>query len=158
LSNVVYRWRRALCDSELSSSARLVGWAMSMDMQADGGGARPGGTRLAKFSGLSVRTVRSALSELTSTGYLLVTEQGGTRPGERKASAYQAAFPVSTSGNPRTGESLAPVKPLHQSGGATGAAVAHQSVNPPLDTSPSDGTTPMSPVDNIRSIREAMPR
>jgi len=103
-------WRDSIANSELPSTARLVALTLSLWMNTDGSNARPGGETLRKASGLkSLRSVRSALTELVEAGFLSVTEKGGSPRGKaRTASVYDAAFP-STTGAPD-----APVQPVQE--------------------------------------------
>lgn len=103
-------WRDSIANSDLPSTARLVALTLSLWMNTDGTNARPGGVTLQKASGLkSLRSVRSALTELVEAGFLNVTEKGGSPRGKaRTASVYDAAYP-STTGAP-----VAPVQEMHR--------------------------------------------
>ena len=125
----VLSWRSAICDSTLPATTRHVALTLSIYMNERGGSAYPGGTLLAKDTGLSLRTVRTALMLLEETGWLNVVTRGGALKGQRRtATVYQAAIPT-------TGEEVAPVQELHQCNQeqrpvqlttTTGAAVAPQ--------------------------------
>ena len=124
----VLTWRSALCDSGLPATARHVALTISIYMNERGGSAYPGGTRLAEDTGLSLRTVRTALATLEQTGWLTVVTRGGAKKGEKRtATIYQAAIPTS--------EAVAPVQEIHRCNSRqrpvqlttpTGAAVAPQ--------------------------------
>jgi hypothetical protein len=103
----VLTWRSALCDSGLPATARHVALTISIYMNERGGSAYPGGTRLAEDTGLSLRTVRSALAVLEQSGWLTVVERGGaTKGSKRTATIYQAAIPTSAA--------VAPVQEIHR--------------------------------------------
>jgi|SRR6516162_1855717 hypothetical protein len=64
-------YREAICDSDLSPSARLVGFALSCHVSAKHGAeVWPAKTHLAEDTGLSVRTVDLAINELERASYL----------------------------------------------------------------------------------------
>ena len=105
----LFLWRKAIAskECELSSTARLVAFTVSLKMNRDGGSAYPGGTWLAEATALSVRSVRRALADLESSGWLVVVKRGGSpRSGERMATEYRANIP--------TGDTVTPVTQSHQ--------------------------------------------
>lgn len=136
----LFRWRAAVLskDCDLSSTARLVGIAVSMRMNSDGASAFPGGTELAERTGLSLRTIRRAEEELVSSAWLTLIEQGGSRRGSRrKANHYAASFPTTDdTETPVTSDTDTPVEshrcqirqgPVTKTT-RTGVTAAHQEV------------------------------
>ena len=98
--SVVFDWRRSICDSTLPPTARHVALTMSIYMNESGGSAFPGGARLARETGLALRTVRVQLAILTDSGWLVVKFRGGSPVGGiRKATEYAAAIPLTGAGD-----------------------------------------------------------
>jgi hypothetical protein len=123
----LFTWRSSIAESDLSPTARHLALALSLYMNERGGSAFPGSSRLARDTGLSLRTVKTALGELGDGGYLRVVRKGGSPLGRaRTASEYAAAFPVTGAAVAlvQTGAGDAPV----QLTTTTGAAVAPQDV------------------------------
>lgn len=88
-------WIRALRESELDPTARLVAFALSFHMDADGTQAYPGPTLLAAESGLSLRSVKAKLAELEASGWIECVERGrSTTATGRKANKYRASVPT----------------------------------------------------------------
>jgi hypothetical protein len=104
---------------------------MSMYMNKGGTSAFPGGSRLARETGLALRTIRSQLPILVATGWLEEKYRGGSPAGGvRKATEYVAQIPS-------TGAGASPVQEVHPCNSRqrpvhlttlTGAAVAPQDV------------------------------
>jgi hypothetical protein len=119
---VVHSWRRALCspDHKLSSTARLVGLALSLDGDTNGTNCRPGAGKLAKQCNLSVSATRSALALLVDTGWLKRVSRGGQAGQARAAAVYHLTFPH------RTGTTT----------GSTDRSVAQEAGNPTGTTTP----------------------
>lgn len=86
-------WRRAIVESELSSTVRHVALTLSMYMSELGDSAHPGAARLARDTKLHVSTVRAALAELVAGGWLALVEQGGRKGDRRRANVYAAKVP-----------------------------------------------------------------
>jgi hypothetical protein len=89
---LVHRWREALVrDSDLDSTARLVGFVISTHMQPDGSGAFPSTATIATEAGLgsSARTVIKAVRDLEQAGFLHVTRSKG-----RHSHRYLAVLPT----------------------------------------------------------------
>jgi hypothetical protein len=105
-----------------------VALVTSIYMNRDGT-CYPGGARLRDDTGLSLRTVRTALAKLEDTGWLTVLRRGSALPGrERIATEYRFSYPL-------TGARGSPVQEVHRCNGRqgpvqlttpTGAAVALQ--------------------------------
>ena len=104
----VFRWRRSICESALPATARHTALTLSLYMNESGGSAFPGGARLRDETGLSLRTVRTALATLEETGWLIVVRRGSSLPGKvRIATEYRAGFPL-------TGAGVPPVQEIHR--------------------------------------------
>lgn len=94
-----FQWQEAVCGrghaalNDLTPTERLVAFALSTWMDADGAGARPGVSRLCKATGRRRRdTVTTALAELERKGYLECVHRGGR--GGAGASVYVARLPA----------------------------------------------------------------
>lgn len=92
---LVYEWRDAIRSSELKPTLRAVARAMTDYMDTDTGEhAFAGPARLAKDTGLSVKTIKRARAELVELGWLRLVRRGGTtRDGTRSSNEYAASFP-----------------------------------------------------------------
>jgi hypothetical protein len=116
-----FTWQRALCSQEcpLAPTTKFVGLARSIYMDGDGTNCRPSAKRISEDTGLGVRTVKRADKTLADTGWLVVTQRGGSpRGGVRMATVCRAQIPT-------TGVTAAPVAQVQNSlTGVTGAAVA----------------------------------
>jgi hypothetical protein len=127
-------WIVAVRESELDPTARLVAFALSFHMDADGTKAYPGPTLLSRESGLSLRSVKAKLGELERVGWLKCVERGRSTPGGRLANRYRATIPT------RAGD--APVQDVPRAGGSTtraarsttGAGDAPQTFSTPDDS------------------------
>ncbi len=92
----------------LSPTERHIALTLSMWMNGEGGSAHPGGKLLKESTGLTLRTIRTGISKILEKGYLSEVVHGGSPNGSRRiASEYRAEFPT-------TGETDAPVNPLHR--------------------------------------------
>ena len=89
----LFTWRSAICESDLPPTARHVAATLSFYMNERGGSAYPGAVRLAHDTGLSERTVRSALALLVERGWLVLAKEGGRKGERRQANEYVAAVP-----------------------------------------------------------------
>jgi hypothetical protein len=130
-NSALFQWRQAVCQSDLPPTARHVALTMSMYMKVGGTSAFPGGSRLARETGLALRTIRGQLTILVATGWLEEKYRGGSPAGGvRKATEYAAQIPSTGAGG-----SLVQVDhrcssehgPVHLAT-LTGAAVAPQDV------------------------------
>ena len=158
----VLTWRSAICDSDLPATARHVALTLSIYMNERGGSAFPGGGRLAADTGLSLRTVRTALSTLEEAGWLRVVTRGGSLPGrERKATVYEAAVPMTGATPALVEETPAPVQEFHRCNSRhrpvqlttpTGAGVAPQ-VSKKL---PENSLAPADADAGVESLRSAI--
>jgi hypothetical protein len=125
----LFTWRSWICESGLPSTVRLVLFTLSLYMNERGGSAYPGAKRLADDSGLSVRSVKSALAIALEAGCIVETFHGGSPVGgQRKASEYRAVIL-------KTGETDSRVQEIHRCNSqqgpvqlttSTGAAAAPQ--------------------------------
>jgi DNA-binding transcriptional regulator GbsR (MarR family) len=88
-------WRDELVASEVGSSARLVGFILSVHMNGRGGSCFPGIRLLCKETRLSRQTVIAAVRELEAAGLITVKRGAGTRSSE-----YQAVRPSVTRNRP----------------------------------------------------------
>jgi hypothetical protein len=71
-------WQTTLCESELSSTARLVGFVLSTYLSAKNGPlCWPSRLTLAKGAGLGLRTVDKAIVELESGGFVEIERSRG---------------------------------------------------------------------------------
>jgi helix-turn-helix protein len=70
---------------------KLTLFALATYMNGDGGSAHPGVARLARDTGLCVRTVRGHLSQARRDGWLTV--ESNLFGGRGKATVYRAAIP-----------------------------------------------------------------
>lgn len=109
-------WRGAICKSNLPPTTRHVALTLSLYMSEIGDSAHPGPTRLANETGLCLRAVKTALSNLVAEGWLVVVEQGGLRGERRRANEYRAhipdpALPLDEPRTTRAGD--APVQEMH---------------------------------------------
>lgn len=86
-------WRRAVLESELASTTRLVAVALSTYMSEAGTSAFPGATLLSQDTGLSERAVREHLAKLCDSGWLHLVERGGQRGRRKCANSYAAVIP-----------------------------------------------------------------
>jgi hypothetical protein len=94
--SLLFQWRRAIAESELSSSARLVAWTLSLHMDLAGGSCWPAISTLVHETGLnSDRTVHRALGELKKAHFLRIdrTKGGRTRSGAYRTNGYRAILP-----------------------------------------------------------------
>ena len=97
-------WRLAIREAgkhELTAVEKAVAMDISFFMDwRTGQRAHPGSARLARETGLHVRTVQSALESLVAKGWLVVTQKGRLpKKGEKRvASKYAATYPT---GHPR---------------------------------------------------------
>jgi hypothetical protein len=87
--NPLFRWQKALRDSELSPSARLVALTLSTYMNAQGEECFPSVPTLAHDTGLSVRAVQYALRQLEAGQWLSTTFRTHRR-GDPTSSRYVA--------------------------------------------------------------------
>lgn len=88
MAPMVFEWRkRILNDGGLTSSAKLVGLALSTHMDGNGGSCFPGIRTMAKECSYHPDTVTGAIAELEASKYLRVWRQKG------RGSAYEARLP-----------------------------------------------------------------
>ncbi len=85
-------WRRAIAESDLPSTRKLVALALSLWMNERGASAYPGADTLAKDTSLSVRAVRDHLQGLVDDGWLELVEKGGLKGARRHANVYAATI------------------------------------------------------------------
>jgi hypothetical protein len=94
-------WVDAVLDSDLSSTAKLVAFAVSRRMHFTTlGGSFQGAYTLAKRTGLQPRTVYKQLTVLQSRGWLEQTNKGHSEQGgKRTASTYRGTHPCYCNAN-----------------------------------------------------------
>jgi hypothetical protein len=89
-----FEWERLIRQSELPSAMKLTGYALATYVNGNGSNAHPGVDLLVKATGLSRRTIITALAGLESEGLLIVTSKGGGKGMKRgTASVYCLASP-----------------------------------------------------------------
>lgn len=103
----ILAWRRAVTQSDLPSSARLVLHTLSTHMNSDGSGCRIGTRRLTSESGLARNTVLSALSKCESAGWVTVIQGSG-----RATNQYEPSIPSGATSEPQAASSGAVAEPL----------------------------------------------
>jgi len=106
----LFTWRSAICESDLPPTARHVALTLALHMNELGGSCFPGGARLTRETGLSMRTVRTALATLEQVGWLTVTHRGSSHHGQKRtANEYEASYPATM-----TGAGDTPVQEIHR--------------------------------------------
>jgi Helix-turn-helix domain len=99
---LLFRWRRALTDSDLSRELRATARALSDYMDMDGGGAYPSQRLLAHDVGVHFQTVKRHLRKLRAKGWFVII-RAGHGPGQ--SNHYQATIPEEGSvGAPYSGD------------------------------------------------------
>lgn len=88
--STLFDWRRAILDSDLVASHRLVAFVLSMHMSSAGDSCFPSLVLLVRETRTSRRTVLRALEKLERLGYLSVLRRVGT------TNKYWARFPGDT--------------------------------------------------------------
>ena len=71
----------------------------------------PSKATLASVTGLSVRTVDSAIKALKAAGFVRIVSRGGSFRGERKANRYDLFLPTSNAGEHPRNDEQAPPQP-----------------------------------------------
>jgi len=137
-THFLFRWRKALRESDLPSSARLIAHTMSDYMDLKGRGAHPGYRRLAKECGLSQDTIAVHLPKLVGLGWLVEVAPAvmGSRGLKAKAAEYAAADPAAQdAGALRPPErSDSPTGALRSSGQSAQVTGAQLSMNSPSNS------------------------
>jgi hypothetical protein len=134
----VDRWRNAVLDDDtLESSTKLVGVVLARYMDFyDLDDARPTHERIARESGLALRTVKSHMKKLLDSGWVVMTKKGGSG----RANVYAGRFV--------NGAVVAPSPPasMVQPTTVDGAVTAHHHENQGSDRAPPrGGASPSSP-------------
>jgi DNA-binding transcriptional ArsR family regulator len=88
-----YEWERWLRRCVLPASTKLVGFVMATYAARDGSRIFPGVARLAATTGLSERTVRTALGNLRDVGLIERVYPGGRRGQMAFADVHRLAVP-----------------------------------------------------------------
>ncbi len=89
-----FKWERALRQSGLPPSTRLVLLALASYMDTDGTRAFPSQLTLARDTGLSDRTVRGHLARAIAEGWLVCIARGHRRgDGTTRSNSYAAKIP-----------------------------------------------------------------
>jgi hypothetical protein len=98
----LFTWRSAICESDLPAPTRHVALTMALYMNERGGSCFPGAARLVRDTGLSRRTVWTALAELENQGWLNVVKRGrrAVKGGKLEANHYEARTPTSAGDAP----------------------------------------------------------
>ena len=87
-----WTWERAVMESDLSSTARLVALVINAHTTPSGEGAYPGRETIARKAGIkSPATVTKALKDLEEAGYVVVTRRNNGA--ERKTNSYELQIP-----------------------------------------------------------------
>lgn len=89
-----YEWERWLRRCILPSSTKLVGFVMATYAARDGSRIFPGVARLAATTGLSERTVRTALGNLRDVGLIERVYPGGRRGVMNFTDVHRLAIPA----------------------------------------------------------------
>lgn len=111
--SLLTRWQRAVRDSALPPVVRHVLLTLGTYMKADGTDGYPGGIRLAKGTGLSLRAVRAALAVAEDAGFIRVAERGGSPAGgKRTSTVYVAQIPTDAPPAPVNDAADAPPAPV----------------------------------------------
>lgn len=100
----LFTWRTAVTESDLPPTVRHVALTLSLYMSEKGGRAFPGPARLADDTGRDISTVKRALRELVSSGYLHIVSQGGMKGEKRMANTYAAVIPNPGQETPGSGD------------------------------------------------------
>jgi predicted transcriptional regulator len=88
-------WQRAIRSADLLPSVQHVGLVLSTYADQDGAGAHPGNSRLARDTGLSLRTVKAAIGHLRDAKWIEPDESqpvDNSGPG-RPAAAWKLRHP-----------------------------------------------------------------
>jgi len=89
VSEPLFEWRKAIMESDLLPSVRLVALVLSCHMDMDGGSCYPSLTTLMRETGLARSTVWEGTKKLEKVDLLDITPGG---PGY--SNRYQARFPM----------------------------------------------------------------
>jgi hypothetical protein len=89
-----YEWERWVRRCILPSSTKLVAFVMATYAARDGSRIFPGVARLAATTGLSERTVRTALGNLRDVGLIERVYPGGRRGTQAFADVHRLAIPA----------------------------------------------------------------
>lgn len=85
------RWALAVREAKLPPSAKLVAFVLALRMSNDHGTVSVGGERLARETGLSVKTARLQRQALIDAGWLEVVRPGG---GKFTAMSVRGVIPI----------------------------------------------------------------
>jgi hypothetical protein len=100
-----FEWERLIRELELSSAQKVTAYAMATYVNGDGSNAHPGIALLMKATGLSRRSVISALSGLESEGFIVAVSRGGGKGVTRgNATIYALSVPSDGGRHRREGE------------------------------------------------------
>ncbi len=89
-----YRFERAVLDSDLPATNKLVALALATYSNKDGMNAWPGNDNLSRDASVSDKTVRRALARLREVGLIERTYHGSTAGRRGRADEYQLRTPV----------------------------------------------------------------
>lgn len=91
--NPLFKWQKALRESDLQPSERLVALTLATYMDARGAEAFPSVATLARNTGLCERAVRYAIRTLEAEGWLATTQRRNPR-GDASSNRYVAQCPT----------------------------------------------------------------
>ena len=101
-----FEWERLIRELDLTSAQKVTAYAMATYVNGDGSNAHPGIGLLIKATGLSRRSVISALSGLESEGFIVAISRGGGKGVTRgNATVYALSVP-SDGGKHRKGAKI----------------------------------------------------
>jgi hypothetical protein len=147
----LFRWRRAIANSDLSRELRATARALSDYMDMDGGGAYPSQRRLAHDVGVHFQTVKRHLRKLRAKGWFVIV-RAGHGPGQ--SNHYQATIlEEGSAGAPYSGDEKGA---LASRKGSTGVAKRERNGDPlPPKTShrsPNRSRRKKSELDDVRDF------
>ncbi len=100
----LFTWRSAIASSDLSPTTTLVAYGLSLHMNERGGSAWPALTTIAQETRLGLSTVRRAVRDLESRGWLRVRMGAGAGGTRGRTNVYEATVPGATENPPAAGE------------------------------------------------------
>ena len=145
-------WRLAICESDLSATARHTAHVLATHMNADGGSCYPSLDRLVSETRHSRATVVKAIRELEARGYITRQPGGG---GPRNTTRYFACLPEGKRFNPRT----VSYNGNGSIGSQNGSDPSEKRFNPRTQGSQEKekGSQDRRPVDNCKTCQKTAP-
>jgi helix-turn-helix protein len=94
--SLLFRWRKAVADSDLPASRKLVAFTLSLHMNGDGGSCYPSLDLQAEESSLTRATVTQSLAHLERDEWIYRTRSKGGRSkgGHGRSTHYRIRFPA----------------------------------------------------------------